>query len=294
LSTDVSGPSCAACAAALGEAPMVRLGPARLEGCRCCGSWTYLPRPTPAEQAAVHDNADYFEHPYFRERRQDAVAARRRCRLAFDRLGAVVPLERLRGRRMLDVGCDTGALLRAAAELYGVVPVGVDVASRSVEEARTNGVEAYCCELAAAPGHLSGLDVITAVDLVEHVVDPEGFLREVRDRLAPGGVAYLETPNIRSLVYRTGRLLHRLTGGRPRPTFERLFPPQHVQYFSERGFALLAEMAGLEVARLDKRVLPRADLATSLLVGLGLSALQGLDRLFGTPILLCAVARRPA
>jgi 2-polyprenyl-3-methyl-5-hydroxy-6-metoxy-1,4-benzoquinol methylase len=273
---------------------MVRLGAARLEGCAACGSWTWLPRPTPQQQAAVHDNAEYFEHPYFQERRRQADAVRRRCRLAFEHITAVVPAERLRGRRLLDVGCDTGALLRAAQELYGVVPVGLDIASRAVAEARASGVEAYCCDLEAAPSQVRNMPVITAIDLVEHVVDPEGFLRQVRARLAPGGVAYLETPNIRSLVYRTGRLLHRLTGGRPRPTFERLFPAQHVQYFTERGFAVLAEKAGLEVARLDKRVLPRADLATSRVVGLGLTALQLLDRVFGTPILLCAVLRRPA
>src|SRR5207244_4713047 len=118
-------------------------------------------------------------------------------------------------------------------------------------------------------------------------------LRQMRDRLAPGGVAYLETPNIRSLVYRAGRLLHRLTGGRPRPVFTRLFPPQHVQYFTERGFRVLAEAAGLEVVWLDKRVLPFADLATAVTVALALSVLQAFDRLFGTPILLCAVVRRP-
>ena len=272
---------------------MLQLGQAWLEGCRSCGSWTYLPRPTPRQQAALHDTADYYEHPYFQERRCQDAAIRRRCRLIFDHLSAVVPTERLRGRRLLDVGCDTGALLRAASELYGVVPVGIDVASRAIEETRRSGVEAYCCDLGSAPDHVRELDVITAIDLVEHVPNPEEFLRQVRDRLAPGGVAYLETPNIRSLVYRAGRLLHRLTGGWPRSIFARLFPPQHVQYFTERGFRLLAEAASLEVVRLDKRVLPLADLATAVPVGLGLSLLQGLDRLFGTPILLCAVVRRP-
>ena len=63
--------------------------------------------------------------------------------------------------------------------------------------------------------------------------------------------------------------------------------------FTEQGFRVLAETAGLEVVRLNKRVLPFADLATSVLVALALSILQAFDRLFATPILLCAVVRRP-
>jgi 2-polyprenyl-3-methyl-5-hydroxy-6-metoxy-1,4-benzoquinol methylase len=284
---------CAACAASLSRRAMVRLGRARLERCDTCGSWTYLPRPTAHQQAAIHDNEEYYAHPYFQGRRKHEQALRRRCRQVFRLIGEVIPEEDLRGERLLDVGCDTGAFLLAARQLYGIVPVGVDVAQRAVAIARKQGVEAYDRDLGSAPTQLRGFRVITAIDLIEHVSDPRQFLQQIHDRLRPGGVAYLETPNISSLVYRTGCVLCKLTNGHPRRTFERLFPPQHVQYFTENGFASMARRSALELVHLGKRPLAFADLATSLGVAVGIGGLQMLDRLMGTQILLCALLRRP-
>src|SRR5947209_13970463 len=118
---------CAACATSLSRRAMVRLGRARLERCDSCGSWTYLPRPNPHQQAAIHDTQEYYEHPYFQERRQREQAVRRRCQQAFSLIGTAIDLEALRGERMLDIGCDTGAFLRVASALYGIAPVGIEV-----------------------------------------------------------------------------------------------------------------------------------------------------------------------
>jgi SAM-dependent methyltransferase len=293
LATVIESVGCAACGAEGGLRTALRLGEARLDSCPACRSWTYLPRPTPDEQQRIHDNPEYFEHPYFEGRRALTPAMRRRCRQTFERVGAAVALGALRGRRVLDVGCDTGAFLRAAAEAYGIEPVGIDVNARAVAVARGCGVEAYHTDLESLDPELDNFEVITAIDLIEHVPDPARFLRQLGGRLAPGGVAYLETPHIRSLVYGVGRLLGALTGGRPRGLIDRLFPPQHVQYFTAEGFAFLAARAGLEVVHLGRRALPFSDLMTSLPVRVGLSGLQLLDRLAGREILLCALLRRP-
>lgn len=60
------------------------------------------------------------------------------------------------------------------------------------------GVDAYCCSVEQAPEHLSDLSILTAIDLIEHTVDAQGFMAEVKRRLRRGGVAYLETPNAAS------------------------------------------------------------------------------------------------
>jgi len=167
------------------------------------------------------------------------------------------------------------------------------VAGRSVDQAREAGIEAYCTLIENAPDSLRGFGVITAIDVVEHVSDPRGFLTEIRARLRPGGVAYLETPNIYSAVYRLGRLLCHWTGARPVSIWERLFPIQHVQYFSQRGFALLVKGSGLELVKLDTRRLPWADVAVSPFLRSGVALLQQLDRLTRQQVLLCAMVRRP-
>lgn len=288
-----SSDRCAVCQAALRRDVRVRLNGMRLVACPVCQSWTYLPRPSTEQQAAIHDAAEYFDHPYFQHRRHAQRAIDRRCRQIFQQLQAGVDLATLRGDRILDVGCDTGAFLASAAQQFGMVPQGVDVATRAVEMARSHGIDAYATTLEDAPAHLSRLSVITAIDLIEHVVDPRSLLTSIFQRLRPGGVTYLETPNIRSSVYQVGRLLCRLTAGRPVATFERLFPPQHIQYFTRESFTAMACDCGFEVVRLQSRPLPFADLATSLPIRVGLTGLQVVDQLTGNGILLCALLRRP-
>lgn len=284
---------CAVCKTALPGVATVRLQGSYLCACQSCEAWTYLPRTSADGQAALHDNATYFEHPYFKLRRNATQTQRRRCLDIFTRIGEAVNLASLRGQPWLDIGCDTGLLLKAAQDELGIIPVGIDVAKRAVGIARQNGVDAYQFSIENAPPELSGFPVVTAVDLIEHVPDPGEFLRRVRDRICPGGALYLETPNIRSAVYRFGRALARLTSGRPAGLIERLFPPQHIQYFTAKSLVFVAQGSGFEVVRLIQRGLPLPDIAASPWARMPIAVLQAIDRLAGTEILLCAVLRRP-
>lgn len=286
--------SCVICGATLRSQPEVRLGKSHLNACEACGSWTYLPRPSSSEQAELHDTEEYFDHPYFALRRGVSPVLIRRCRGIFARLESEINIAALRGQRLLDVGCDTGGFLQAATQEFGIVPIGIDAASRAVAAARQQGIEAYLTPIERAPEHLKDFRLITVIDLIEHVIDPTGFLREIRERLRPGGLVYLETPNIQSAVYRIGGGLGRLTGRRPTAILERLFPPQHVQYFTVTSLAGLARAVGLEVVRIGTRVLPWRDVAASLPVRAAISAIQLLDRWTGAWILIWATLRRPA
>ncbi len=292
LTGSTFSPVCVLCGHLLDGDEQVRVS-IRLFRCQACGTWSSYPRVDATKQADIHDSGDYFEHPYFGGRRRNPVRTDCRCRDIFERMGAAVDTRSLRGHRLLDIGCDTGAFLESAARQFGVLPVGIDVSHRAADAAASAGIEAYKTTIETAPPHLAGFPAITAIDVIEHVVDPVGFLCGARRRLAPGGALYVETPNIRSAVYRLGRLLCRGTRCRPRALFERLFPPQHVQYFTVQGFERLAHQAGLEVVRLGTRVLPWADLAASVAVRAGLSIIQLADRLSGEGILIWAVLRRP-
>ncbi|MBS1858866.1 MAG: class I SAM-dependent methyltransferase [Acidobacteria bacterium] len=199
----------------------------------------------------------------------------------------------LRGERILDIGCDTGVFLKAAQEECGVVPFGIDVAERAVEVARARGIQVWRAAVEDAPPELGEFPVITAIDLLEHVPDPHAFLRAVWSRLRPGGVLYLETPNICSAVFRFGRLLSLLTAGRPASLLERLFPPQHIQLFTPGSLRALAGRSEFEVLDLRPRILPSPDIAASAAARLAIGTLQLFDRLQGTQILICAVLRRP-
>jgi 2-polyprenyl-3-methyl-5-hydroxy-6-metoxy-1,4-benzoquinol methylase len=283
---------CIVCGAALNSLHL-RVGDVQLFRCPDCATWTSHPRIGAVEQAAIHDSDAYFDHPYFAGRRGLTLRARQRCRDVFRRLSAAVDLPSLSGQRLLDVGCDTGLFLECAREQFGIVPVGVDVAERSVRVAAVAAIEVHRSTLEDAPTDLQGFRAITAIDILEHVTDPLGFLCAARNRLAPGGALYLETPNIRSAVYVVGRVLARLLSGRPTWMFERLFPRQHIQYFTAKSLALLANKTGLEVVRIGTRVLPWPDISASLVVRAGVSLLQIADRFTRSEALIWAVLRRP-
>jgi 2-polyprenyl-3-methyl-5-hydroxy-6-metoxy-1,4-benzoquinol methylase len=291
---DAAQRACVICGGTLETRAAVALSRYSLFPCRACASWNMLPRPTTAEQSAFHDSAEYYDHPYLEHRRSNTAAVDRRCADLFERLRPFVDIATLRGERMLDVGCDTGQLVASAARQFGVVPAGVDVAHLAIRQARDAAVDAYVCTLEDAPAHITGLSLVTAVDLIEHVADPVGFFRSLSARLRPGGLVYVETPNVWSVVYRFGRLLSAATGGRPAGTIQRLFPPEHLQYFSREGVSRAAACAGLEVLKQDSRVLPAAEIAVDTVTRAGLGALQWLDYLGGEKILRWAVLRRPA
>jgi SAM-dependent methyltransferase len=288
----MSQPGCAICGTPLPAEGKVRLHGAQLKACPACRAWTYLPRPTQEEQSVLHDTGSYFDHPYFELRRAIGPRQRRHCRRIFSRLAVAVDVASLRGKRLLDVGCDTGTFLATAAEEFGVIPVGVDVAERAVAAARSRGIEAWRTTIEEAPPSLNGFPVITAIDLIEHVSDPARFLAEIYRRLAPGGVVYVETPNAASAVYSAGRVLSFVIRGRESALMERLFPAQHVQYFSARSLAGLGRRCGFDVVWQGTRVLPWADIAASAAVRAGMTVLQAADRLAGNCILNCAVMRR--
>lgn len=272
--------------------PVIQTDYMQLFRCNYCGTWTSLPRPTVESQASLHDTAEYFDHPYFQARREDDALALKRCERIFDQIANVTDLSSFRGERMLDVGCDAGSLLIAAAQKYGVSPLGLDVSERAAQIARSRGLHVFRGPLEDAPPEFTGIKVATAVDVLEHVVNPGFVLEAVRSRLPVGGIAFIQTPNSESLIYYVGRKLSKLTNARPRGTFERLFPPQHIQYFSRRGVVLLAERIGFQVVNIQTRMLPMPDIVTSVVVRLGLMSLQTVDSLLRREVLLCAVLRK--
>jgi SAM-dependent methyltransferase len=294
-SSSLNGPDrvCVACEERLPRSAFLLAGKCGLFRCDSCGTWTSLPRPTTQSHASLHDTTEYFDHPYFRARRQDRTLSLRRCRTIFEHIGRMTDVNELRDERMLDIGCDVGSLLAATAENYGVIPVGLDVAFRAVEVARSRGLEIFRGTVEEAPAGFSGFKLITAVDIIEHTTDPGAFLRSVHERMSSGGILYIQTPNCESAIYRIGWRISGLTNGRPQGVMERLFPPQHIQYFSRRGFRSLAEKCAFQILDLQTRILPAKDIVTSTLVRAGLMGLQVIDSWRNDQILLCAVLKKP-
>jgi len=92
-------------------------------------------------------------------------------------------------------------------------------------------------------------DVICFWDTLEHVPDPLTFLREVRARLAPGGVFALSVPYISSVPARA-------LGAR----WWTLKPEQHIWHFTPRTLSSVAARAGLMITEVIRSPLRAANL----------------------------------
>lgn len=145
-----------------------------------------------------------------------------------------------RGGRVLDVGCGSGVIGEELSQL-GCEVFGIDIAHSAVVRYAQGGRAGFMCDLEQGiPLASESFDAIWISEVIEHVVNFEALLHEIRRVLKPNGRFYLSTPNSAYLGYRIVYLIGRT------PT--ELQHPYHVRFFS---FGFLEEKiasTGLNVA----------------------------------------------
>ncbi len=103
----------------------------------------------------------------------------------------------LAGRTALDVGCGAGLLCEPLARL-GASVTGIDAAPENIAAAEIHAAQSGLAIDYRAGGveGLSGqFDLVTSLEVIEHVSDPTGFVRGLARVLADGGLLILSTPN---------------------------------------------------------------------------------------------------
>ncbi len=102
-----------------------------------------------------------------------------------------------KGRDVLDIACGEGygsaALLGAGAKSL----VGVDISADAVAHARqVYGIDARTGNAEAIPLADGSVDYVVSFETIEHVPNPEAFLKECVRVLRPGGTLLISTPNL--------------------------------------------------------------------------------------------------
>ena len=106
-------------------------------------------------------------------------------------------LRPLAGKSALDVGCGAGLLAEPLARM-GATVTAVDAAPELIAVARAHAAGAgLAIDYRAVGVEAVGerFDLVTAMEVVEHVADPRAFVASLAARLASGGLLILSTPN---------------------------------------------------------------------------------------------------
>ncbi|MEW6268635.1 MAG: class I SAM-dependent methyltransferase [Thermodesulfobacteriota bacterium] len=199
--------------------------------CVACTLVFLHPLPTREELAALYP-ANYYNFQARRGALARFLFERYHTRQAFLCMRHLGP-----EGAFLEVGCGDGGILAKLRE-RGIADVqGIEIASAGVEAARRKGLRVFHGTLEEFDTH-DRFDMVFLSHVIEHVLDPGFAMRRVAELLKPGGVVYVETPNVGSL---DGRLWASNWG--------LIHYPRHLYLFDPGTLRRLLEGAGLRVER---------------------------------------------
>lgn len=135
---------------------------------------------------------------------------------------------------LLDIGCSSGFFLDIARE-RGWVTAGVELNEQEVAIALGKGHEIWNGELAQLPPERR-FTLITLWDVFEHIKNGVGYLTQLKGRLSPGGLVFLQIPSADSLAARIMRQQCNMFDG-----------IEHVNLYGESTIRRTAERAGFDV-----------------------------------------------
>ena len=235
-----------------------------------------------------HVNADPAELARF------ATAANR----WWDRDGEMRPLHDLNPVRLryveragslaqlaiLDVGCGGGLLAEAMARQGGRV-IGLDLAAELVEVARLHALEAgvsvdYRVESAEqhARDAAGRYDVVTCMEMLEHVPDPQAVVAALAILVRPGGHVFVSTLNRTPRAYAMAILgaeyvLRLLPAGTH--TYAKFIRPSELAGWARAAGLVVADVAGLEYDPFSRSARLTSDARVNYLMHLARPAARG-------------------
>jgi len=172
-------------------------------------------------------------------------------------VAALVPRD---ARRVLDVGCASGALGAALKARQECEVVGVELEEAYAQDAASRldrVVNADLEELSARDdleAELGRFDCLVAGDILEHLREPRQVLARLATLLEPGGTAVISLPNVRH--WQTFWMLGR-HGTWPQAD-EGIFDRTHLRWFTLGDAMAMLEEAGLEPGEVSRQYRLRA------------------------------------
>ena len=192
------------------------------------------------------------------------------------RLAWIDELASLRGKTVLDVGCGGGILAESMARMAGHV-TGIDLAAKPLGVARLHALEAGVENLdyreiateSLAAEKPAAFDVVTCMEMLEHVPEPAAVVQACSTLVRPGGWVFFSTLNRNPKAF-----VFAILGAEyvlrmlPRGTheYERFIRPSELARWCRDAGLALQTSRGLEYNPLTKRYRLSADTSVNYLV----------------------------
>jgi SAM-dependent methyltransferase len=202
----------------------------KIASCPGCGSQFLHPRPIVEELISFYP-LDY--HAYNED--HGGVAAPLVAMRAKTRAKQFRSLVERQQIRLFDVGAGDCRHFEDMSKLDDFRFTGIEIKPEMVEAARKRGYEVHqgTLEEMDIKPYLSGFDVVTMYQLLEHVIDPALVLQKALDLLVPGGYAIGQLPCLASL---DAKVFGRFWAG--------YHFPRHLQMFTPRGLESILVKTG--------------------------------------------------
>ena len=192
------------------------------------------------------------------------------------RLGWIEGLVSLKGKQVLDVGCGGGILADAMAR-QGAQVLGIDLATKALKVAQLHALEADTQgvdyrEISAEALALekpASFDVVTCMEMLEHVPDPSSVVRACATLVKPGGHVFFSTINRNAKAFLFAIVgAEYVLGLLPRGTHEyaKFVKPSELAAYCRNTGLSLQHTRGMEYNPLSQRYWLSADTSVNYLL----------------------------
>lgn len=157
------------------------------------------------------------------------------------------------GMACLDYGCGDGKRYGHFLTQQGVIYHGFDISETAVARGRANGLNLQCLSAEGkAPIPDASCTVALCFEVLEHLMDPEQSLIEIRRILSPHGIALLSVPNSASWFQRLEFFLTGFfnPGGSPLTSRKKPWNDAHIRFFNPSLFKRLVKESGFNQIQL--------------------------------------------
>lgn len=212
------------------QRPNIMFWPSRIN-LQICKDCNLIFQTKESIKEKVEYGTDYYDYwgmdKYFKEvRRLKVNTSLSYLNLLDKKLG-------IKGNNLLDIGCAYGFTLEAAKSL-GLNPYGVEV-SPAAKYAKSQGFQVFDGDLINAPFKSNYFDIITMLDVIEHIFEPKHFLTHIHNLLKQSGSIIVVTPDISSISQKIlgNKWFH--------------LKEEHVCYYSHQSMEALLEQTGFDL-----------------------------------------------